>query len=449
MNPIRVLHIATDDAIGGAGRAAYRLHTGLRHIGHESRMLVSRRRSADPYVRRFDAPVSWSSRLRRRLGPWRTRRALTSYRDTRPWSPEEFSDARAWPTVEQAPEIRECDVINLHYVAGFLDLERFFKNIPELVPVIWTLHDMNLITGGCHYDLACGRYQKECGTCPQLGSHRENDLSRRVWRRKQAFFNRLQADRLHLVAPSRWLANIAKNSPLLAGKFGVTVIPNGLDVDSFAPRDKDFSRRVLGIPRESLVVLFVAENVKNRRKGFDLLLEALPHLQDLPDLHLVSVGKGGAELDAAVPHLPLSYTGEERLLSLVYSAADVFVLPSRQDNLPSTVLEALSCGVPVVGFRVGGVPELIRPGVTGTLARPEDPGSLATAIREILSDSEARSGMAAECRRTAVLDYTVDTQVQRYAELYRERLHPATKAGAGEEAPVGGPGRGRAMVGAA
>jgi len=269
--------------------------------------------------------------------------------------------------------------------------------------------------------VGCGKYTECCGACPRLGSHRERDLSRHIWRRKRAILRTIAPGRLHLVAPSRWLADEAKRSSLLH-KFPVTVIPLALDTEIFCPRDRRGAREALGISSDALVVLFVASLIPQPLKGFALLAQALNGLGDLPNLLLLSVGRGQPPVEVQIPHLPLGYMANERLLPLVYSAADVFVIPSLYDNLPQTVLEAIACGTPVVGFAVGGIPDMVRPGVTGWVVPPQDVGALRAAIRALLEDPARRAEMAANCRRLAVQEYALEVQARRYVALYEEIL---------------------------
>jgi glycosyltransferase involved in cell wall biosynthesis len=314
-----------------------------------------------------------------------------------------------------------ADIINLHWIAGFVDLQSFFSEMSRHVPIVWTLHDMNAFTGGCHYDEGCGKYELSCGACPQLSSSKSGDRSHRIWLRKRDAFAEVAPGRLQFVSPSRWLADALRRSSLLADR-PVTVIPNGVDVDDFAPRDRRLARDALGIPSDAAVVLFVADSVENRRKGFTLLAEALADLHEVPNLLAVSVGRDKPTANFNAKHLHLGYVDNDRFLSLIYSAADAFAIPSLQDNLPNTVLESLACGTPVVGFDLGGIPDLLRPGVTGFLAPEGDVAAFRDALASLLQDPALRVELAANCRHVAVTEYSLEVQARRYLELYESVL---------------------------
>lgn len=418
--PLGIVHVSTDDVTGGAARCAYRLHRGLVADGHESRMLVRRKRSDDPTVTRFRPGRAPGRRLARRWRRWRIRRDHDRWADSAPEWREPFHGDRSEYGGEVAGALPECDVVHLHWVSGLVDLVGFFDRIPPDLPVVWTLHDMNLFTGGCHYDWGCGRYRERCGACPQLGSGDEQDLSREVWRRKDELFSALSSDRIRLVTPSRWLAHRVEESSLLSGRFPVEVIPYGLDTEGdFTPRDRGFARDLLDVPAEADVLLFAAHSVENARKGFGLLREALEGLACREDLWVLSLGKGEPELPRGIGSRHLGYVSEDRFLSVVYSAADLFVIPSRQDNLPATVLESMACGTPVVGFAAGGIPEMVRPGETGGLAEDGDVDDLRRVLENLLDDDARRVRLSTRCREVAVREYALERQARDYAAVYR------------------------------
>lgn len=413
---MRIVHLSTTDIAGGAARAAYRLHSGLRRMGHDSRMFVARRSSNDPSVVAFAPPRDPLGRIQRHLRRQSINRDNAQYQATRPSGLETFSDDRSMHGPDILRQLPPSDVVNLHWVGEFVDYTAFFGSVPQQTPVVWRLSDLNPFTGGCHYDEGCGRYAERCGICPQLGSHNPEDLSFQIWQRKHAAFRRVPPGKLHIVALSNWIAAEARRSSLFRN-FPVSVIPNGIDSSVFAPGDRQAARHSLGIPANARVVMFSAHSVTNRRKGFAPLVEALAGLGSRSDLVLVSLGEGNLELNIPLKHIHLGHVSDDQRIAQVYSAADLFVIPSLQENLPNTALEAMACGTPVVGFDAGGIPDLVRPN-TGLLAPVGDVTALRDAIRTLLDDEPRRAMLAAECRRVAVEEYAPELQVQRYVALY-------------------------------
>ncbi|HEV2292220.1 MAG TPA: glycosyltransferase family 4 protein [Tepidisphaeraceae bacterium] len=417
---MRILHLSTSDSNGGAARAAFRLHTGLKRLGHDSSMLVLRAGSKDPAVARFEPAPGVVSRLGRSIRARRINRDHRQYQPKRPPGLELFNDDRSPIAGELADQLPACDLINLHWVAEYVDHEHFFPRLPKDVPVVWRLADMAPLTGGCHYTHGCDKFTARCGACPQLGSNDDNDLSRQIWRRKSRSLASLAPAQLHLVGTSKWIAAESRRSSLLE-QFPVSVIPNGLDTADFAPRDRGFSRDLWNIARDAKVILFIADSLENQRKGFGYLVKALAALEAVNKPFLVSLGNLKSRLELPVPHLNLGRINNDRLLSMVYSLADVFVMPSLQESFGQTVTESLACGTPVVAFDGSGPTDMVRPGVTGWLATCGDEHALRRSIIEALSNDAMRAKMSENCRRIAVEEYSLETQAAAYARLY-ERL---------------------------
>ncbi|MGL5032609.1 MAG: glycosyltransferase, partial [Microcystaceae cyanobacterium] len=262
------------------------------------------------------------------------------------------------------------DVINIHWTqAGFLQIESLAKFDR---PLVLTLHDMWAITGGCHYTDGCDRYLSGCGQCPQLGSQKQADLSAQIWQRKAKAWQNLN---LTIVTPSQWLGDCVKQSPLLQN-YPVKVIPNGLDRDQYKPLDRAIARDLLAIPQDRFVLAFGAMGATtDRRKGFFLLKEAIAQLNQTEWRDKIQLLIFGNSPRANVPdfELPTRYLGQlgdDLSLRITYAAADAFLAPSLEDNLPNTVLEALACGTPCIAFRIGGMPDLITHQLNGYLAEP-------------------------------------------------------------------------------
>ena len=412
---MNVLHLSTWDIQGGAARAAYRLHDGLRDTEVTSRMYVKTKSSQDADVEAY----SYRRPLHRRVADRFRRRTLhrrrMAYDDSRPEGLELFSIAQTFSGPYVPRVLPDADVYNLHWINRFIDPLPFFSSIRK--PVVWTLHDMNPFTGGCHYNAGCRSFEASCGACPQLGSSDPNDLSREIWTRKRdAYAGHAPV----IVCPSQWLAREASQSALF-GAFEVRVIPYGVPHTVFRPRDASGMRRALGIPEDHAVLLFVAQSTDNNRKGFRRLQQALSRMEQ-DEVTLVSIGGGHPDLGGNASHVHLGSIQSNVLLAACYSMADLFVIPSLQDNLPNTVLEAMACGTPVVGFDTGGIPDMVRPGETGWLAAEVgEAESLQHTIEAALTDTH-RADMGRTCRTVVEQEYTLQRQAERYEALYAELL---------------------------
>ncbi len=426
MARVRVVHLNHSDAdtSGGFARSAYQLHRGLLELGVDSSLLVGRKYTHAPEVAAFRPGGSLSARVRRRMLRHRHEHLLDPYARTRPRGLDLFSDDRAADGPELLRQIPDCDIITLHWVKGLVDYRTFFGKMMPRQPIVWRFSDMNVFTGGCHYDGGCGRFREQCGVCPQLGSGREDDLSGAIWARKKRIFDRVQEDRLHIVSQSEWLAGEVRRSSIL-DRFPVTVIPNGVDASVFRLLEKAACRSVLGVPADARVVLFVAGSVENQRKGFGYLAEALRSLAlsgGVDRLWFLSVGRGEPRFDVDIPHLHLGPVANDRFLAAAYNAADTYVITSLQDNLPNTVLEAMACGVPVVGFDTGGIPDMVARDRTGRLVPVGDSNRLSDAIAGLLLDDSLRWRLARNCREAVVREFTRQTSAERFAALYDRLL---------------------------
>jgi glycosyltransferase involved in cell wall biosynthesis len=423
---LRVVHVSTTDERGGAARAAQRLHHALRAGGVTSRMVVAQRFSDDPDVEEYN-PCS--------PAPAVVGRAC--FRLGRRMHRPDFSKAGGFFSTDWgvtgsrlASQLPETDVVNLHWITDLFD----YSSLPALAarqPIVWTFHDMNAFTGGCHYSGLCERFTAHCGSCPQLmTSTGEEDLTRHVLERKSRILARVAPEHLTVVSPSAWLANEAQRSTLFKG-FDTRVIPNGVDAQEFRPVPRLEARARFNLPADGRIVLFVAEQVADRRKGLRLLLKAFQQLRAIPNLLLVTLGRGGHEMSSSEKVRHLGSLDSSESLRAAYSAADVFAMPSLQDNLPNTILETMACGTPVAGFAAGGVGEAVVDGESGLLARTGDFSALAAALRAILESSRLQAEFSAKARERIEREYTIERQAARYAALYGkviERFRLATHA---------------------
>ncbi|MEX1152338.1 glycosyltransferase family 4 protein, partial [Parvibaculum sp.] len=377
---MRVLHLSTFDSDGGAARGSLWLHQALRAQGVDSLMMVGRKTDDDASILPLPhATDRLAARLRGRLDalPLRRYDKTGDAFWTLGWVP-----AR----IEHIVEEIDPDVVHLHWIgAGFLPIDAL-KRIGR--PLVWTLRDMWPLTGGCHYTAGCERYRESCGACPQLRSSREADISRRIWERKKRHWADLD---LHLVPISGWLADCVQASPLLR-HHPREIIPNGLDAGRFHPSEKRIARRAWDLPDDRRIVLYGAINAtRDRRKGFPELLAALGRLSETEnarDTLLVVFGDLEPDdmPDLGIETRYVGYVGDDARLALLYSCADVAVMPSLQEAFGKTLIEAMACATPVVAFASGGPLDIVDHRRTGYLAKPFCPDDLAAGIAWCLEE---------------------------------------------------------------
>lgn len=406
---MKPLILSTTDIEGGAARAAYRLHQGFKQIGTPSQMLVRGRFSRDRSV------IAEKSLLAK-MGPQMNGLPLRRYpKRNRMISPQWFPDAIAKQVAQINP-----DVVNMHWVCnGYLKIETLAQ-IKK--PLVWTLQDMWPMTGGCHYSEDCDRYQKSCGQCPQLASSREADLSRQILQRKQKAWKNVN---LTIVTPSQWMADCVKASSLLSDRR-VEIIPFCLDTKIYRPLDKKFARKTLGLPQDKLIVLFGALSAtSDQRKGFHLLIPALQSLsrtswRDKIELAIFGASRPNEPIDLGLEAHYLGSFQDDLSLSLVYSAADVMVVPSQRESFGQTASEALACATPVVAFNATGLKDIVDHQFTGYLAQPYQSDDIAQGIAWILENPHRLSILSTNSREKAVKEFELERQAKLYSKLFEE-----------------------------
>lgn len=414
---MKILHISTSDYDGGAAKAAYRLHTGLNKMGVESMMFVKNKKGEDISVIKYKYPTGLG-RILFKIQKSRIEGDYRKYKFSKPQGYEIFSDDRSSSNVNFFSQLKEADIYNLHWTSEFVDLPAFFKNVRK--PIVWTLHDMFPFTGGCHYNSGCENFHFHCQMCPQLGSKTAKDLSFRIWERKFKAINSHKGEFI-VRTDSNWLTREAEKSALFAG-LDIRTIHYGIETDEFIPRDKKSCRKALGIPDNCKVIVFGAPGIHNPRKGFMQLNESLGIIRKkIPDIFLLSFGVGSYSTDNGIRGLHAGYITNNNLLSVIYSCADIFVIPSLQEAFGQTALEAMSCGIPVAGFNTGGIPDMIEDGRTGFLAETGNSERLADSIIEILalSENDYRS-MSLNCRNKVLSEFTILHQAETYYEDYKK-----------------------------
>lgn len=409
---MKVTILNRSDIVGGAARAAYRTHSAFRDYGIDSRMMVARAESVDPTVE--GGRGTWPkavSRLRNGLASLLVRK---QNRNGVLHSPALFPSS--WPTRLNRSD---TDIVNLHWIAGEMLSVRDISRLRR--PLVWTLHDMWAFCGAEHY-AEDFRWREGYDPGNRPSSEKGLDVNRWVWRRKRRYWDRLA----HIVTPSRWLAQCAAESVLMRD-WPVTVIPNPIDTEAWKPIPKTQARHTLNLPDDRPLMLFGADSgTRDRRKGFDLLHESLVHVREMiPGLELVVFGQSAPrQPDDSI--LPVRYTGllhDDVMLRLFYSACDVLVIPSRQDNLPNTGVEALACALPVVAFDTCGLPDVVQHRNTGYLAQAFDPQDLANGIHFVLSGKNRKHELAEKSRRFAVQTLSYPVVAKQYADLFDSVLN--------------------------
>ncbi|MDZ8055550.1 MAG: glycosyltransferase family 4 protein [Aulosira sp. ZfuVER01] len=405
---MNVLHINKSDIAGGAAIAGYRLHQGLLVQGIDSRLLVGTKSTNSDRV----ASVPRKDRTEKLLGHVNESFGLN------------YLNYISSFNISQHPFFKEADILNFHNLHNeyfnYLAISSLTKN----KPAVFTLHDMWSFTGHCSYSYDCDRWKTGCGKCPYPDTYPniKVDNTHLEWKLKNWVYS---SSNLSIITPSNWLTEQVKQSML--NRFPVHHIPYGIDTEAYQPLDSEKCRFVLGIPNNKKVLMFGAEELKDARKGGDLLLKALQNLPESlkAETMLITFGKGGEAISNTVgmENLNLGYVDSDRLKSIAYSAADLFIFPTRADNLPLVLQESMACGTPMVSFKIGGVPDLVRHGITGYLATPEDANDFCNGIVELLEDKSLCDRMSQNCRAIALQEYPLELQAKRYIELYQQIMN--------------------------
>lgn len=411
---MKILHISHSDLSGGAAIGAYTLHQNLRDAGVDSQMLVQDKVSQSVTV--IESSHSrFLSALRPHLDSIPVR--LRNHGKHRPFSTGWLPDRILNKVREIAP-----DLINLHWIgAGTIRLETILQ-LPQ--PVVWTIRDMWPVTGGCFYNDGCDHYKSQCGHCPQMSSHRDNDLSRRTWKRKALIWERRD---LTLVPISRWMADVVISSGVYQGQR-IEVIHNALSKDGFSPRSPTDICTNLGLSPERKTIVFGAFSATtDPRKGYQLLQQALKELaisQPLLKLQLIVFGNTleVGEFQDDLPVHGLSVIRDAEVLAQVYSAADVVVVPSTFESFGKTAMEALACETPVVCFDTSGLRDVVDHLQNGYLARCFETSDLAAGIHWVLENEERRRELGQNGRQKTLSAFGPLRQAESYQKLYCDLL---------------------------
>ena len=416
---MKILILNTAEHTGGAAVAANRLLRALLRSGVSATMLVRDRATDDPAVVSLDrgAVRRWLNFL---YFVWER---LVIYLCNRLSKRNLFqvSIANAGIHIRRTTAFREADVIHIHWInQGFLSLDEIARIIASGKRVVWTLHDLWPATAICHYPGDCVKYRTDCSACPMMSENPLVDLAKRVARRK----GKIDWRRVTFVGCSEWIARTASESVWLREARFVS-IPNPIDTTLFRPIDRREARQRLGLPEGKRLILFAAAKLSDTRKGAAFLLEACRLLaaEMEGELEIILMGSDAAELSALspVPVRALGYISGAAELAVAYSCADLFVIPSLEDNLPNTIMEAMACGTPCVGFRTGGIPEMIDHEMNGYVAGSRDSVDLARGIAWVLGHPEPAK-LSAACREKVMSVYQESVVAKKYIALYQKLI---------------------------
>lgn len=415
---MKVLIVNTSERTGGAAVAANRLMKALINHGVKAKMLVRDKESDSLTV----TELSRSWRLRWNF-LWERFVIFVRCGFSRKHL-FEIDLANTGTDITRLREFQEADIIHLHWInQGMLSLSGIRKILRSGKPVVWTMHDIWPATAICHVTLGCRNFTTRCRSCRLLGNSQGDDISTTIWQRK---LRMLEGENIYYVACSRWLENEAKASALLKG-HKVTSIPNPIDTHIYNRYSKEEARQRLGLPQDRRLILFASQRVTTPNKGMDYLIEACRLLGDRTKCQTpyeVVILGGHAEELVELLQLkahPLGYVNDERRIVDVYNAVDVFVLPSLSENLPNTIMEAMACGVPCVGFKVGGIPEEIDHKRNGYVADYRNAEDLARGIRWILEESDYEA-LSRNAIQKVAHNYSQQNVALRYAEVYQQAM---------------------------
>lgn len=409
---MKILHVSTFDSGGGAARAAMRLHDGLLRHGVDSHFITVKPTSLqDAAATPLEQRQIVASLVKRHAA------AKIASMQKSPTNNVIHSLGQFSSGLGKWISASDCDIVNLHWICAEALSVQEIARIGK--PIVWTMHDMWPFMGAEHYDDLDHpkRWKAPYTKANRPSNYSGPDIDRYIMRRKTKLW---AGKKFNLVSPSNWLADCARESAIF-GSQPCAVIHNPLNTDAFAPVDKAEARRMLGLPLDKKLILFGALGATtDLRKGYDLLVSALQQLE-----HNFAVGQNievivfGERRTGKIPGITLKshFLGtfqDDLSLRVIYSAADIFVAPSRQDNLPNSVIESGACGIPTVAFNIGGMSDIVVDGETGILAQPFDTYDLAAGIHRLLDVPIARQTVRAATHAKFSLEATIPAYLSHY-----------------------------------
>ena len=412
---MKVIHVTHNDGMGGASMAAYRQHVGYLAKGIDSYFFVkesSGRVDNTIESASTNCSLTFKQKLLRRYLSQRYKEFENTNHGA---NPHLLYGIR---TIHRSihNELEEFDIINFHWVSDFIDFPSFFKGIKHRQRVVWTMHDTAAITGSCHHFLDCDEYKIKCNSCFQIQQKEKCNVSYKSWKEKKDLYDSIEEGKLTLVSPSIWLKERAEESSLTKG-FKIVHIPNGIDTDIYRPHNTDTLRNIFQIPQKSLVILII-------QKGENLLYEALHEMKERQDVVVLTMGQSSVRFQKLVKTINLGFISNEQLKSMMYSLADIFILPSQIDNYPNTLLESFACGTPAIASNVGGIPEIVEDGKSGFLFNINKTTELTNKLKLVINLNKRNKleEMGKSARNWAVNNVSLKIQTDRYLKLYKDIL---------------------------
>lgn len=416
-----MVHLNTYDGNGGAGRACMRINRALLDKGVDSQIIVHYKFGESPKIKTFNTNFIQKAYAAATIILER----VLAKRYLKPLKTP-FSFTWFGRSVIHNPDVKAADVIHLHWVNhGFLNPKHLAELNKLNKPIVWTFHDSNAFTGGCHVRYSCDHFKRECGNCPLLIDAGPDDISHRIWLQKNKAYSGMD---FSIIAPGSWMKNSVLESSLMKGRH-VAHIANTLETDLFKPKDKTLAKRAVGLPTDKFIFLsgFMPSR-KDLHKGTQYLLDSLELLKTrlgakAEDIELVVFGNRNADdmPDFLFKTTFLGTIKDDEKLVTCYAAADAFLIPSLEDNLPYTVMESLACGTPVIAFTTGGIPDMVQHEHNGYLAKYRSAESFTDGMEWIINYPD-RSLLQQQARQTVIDKFSEDVIATQHIELYKQVL---------------------------
>jgi glycosyltransferase involved in cell wall biosynthesis len=421
---MKIVILNTSESTGGAAIACKRLMVALQKKGIEIKMLVRDKQTGNESIvcinrNKYIKILNTLRFLWERFVIWTHNRFSKNNLFT-------VSLANTGNNIYREKEIKEADIIHIHWInQGFLSLQDLKRLAGLKKPIIWTMHDQWAYTGICHYAGGCDQFTDRCSHCPRLTHPGKHDLSYQIFKKKEELY---QSKAFTFVGCSRWIAHEAKKRSRLCKDANVVSIPNPIDIDIYTKKNKNNARELFGLPLNKKLILFGASKVTDERKGFDYmrtscnrLFEQKRYAQEEIQIVIFGGKTGGIETLLPYPVHNAGYINAVHTMVNLYNAVDLFLIPSLEDNLPNTIMEALACGTPCVGFNVGGIPEMIDHKINGYVAEYKNAEDLADGINWVLNEANYNE-LATHARKKVENCYSEEVVAKQYISLYQQFL---------------------------